>query len=314
MRRAAAQRARRREPEAPPRRSRAPRPGRARAAAGRSDGSRPRGPVPERRRRRCRSASPAGEAMRAGAEPLEAVLAARKRCRQGAACRLRAACRPRPGARGRCAARSRCRACSSPCRARRRVPVASSRCCWAIPRSDGSVARRRFEFAGERGVRVAGPCCAGWEAGPEVRVPGPGRRSTLRAGPRRAARSLSRAVRGRRSPAPRRRRRVRVRRRATPAPAPARSEPVAEQAAAAAARERPARSRATAAAARRRSGPSAESRTGLSGPLGRKPPAEAAQRPDRMLDRSRADHRPHLRAGDEAALRADEQREPVAAS
>ena len=47
------------------------------------------------------------------------------------------------------------------------------------------------------------------------------------------------------------------------------------------------------------------------GPFGRKSLAEPVQRPDGPLDRSRADHRPHLRAGCDATLRTNEQREPI---
>ena len=50
---------------------------------------------------------------------------------------------------------------------------------------------------------------------------------------------------------------------------------------------------------------------GAAGPAGRKSPAKAAQRPDGTLDRSRADHRPHLRAVGDATLRTDQQRHPV---
>ena len=50
---------------------------------------------------------------------------------------------------------------------------------------------------------------------------------------------------------------------------------------------------------------------GAGGPTGGKAAAKAAQRPDGTLDRRRADHRPHLRAGGDATLRPDQQREPM---
>ena len=142
---------------------------------------------------------------------------------------------------------------------------ASSRCCCAMPRSDGSLVGRRFEFVGKAPGAPQGLAAEAGNERVEFDFQGKAgaRRLSLTGGEARGALARrSRASLARAPPAAARSSASA----STPAPAPARSEPTPSSPLPLAARESPARSFATAAAARRRLGPSAASCAGRRAP------------------------------------------------
>ena len=251
--------------------------------------------------------------MGAGAELFEPVLQPGSAAGQVAGAVFEARAARLRGVRERCAVRSRCRAIVLTLSRSAARTRASSRCCCAIPRSDGSSraaassssarrrARRRALFrrlgrSAWSSSSRARPALDAERWPPASRAEPAARRSraSLARAPPAAARSSAAA--------------------STPAPAPARSEPTPSSPLPLAARERPARSRRDRGRGAPQVGAERGEPLGAVGPVGGEPPAEPAQRPDGSLDRRRADHRPHARAGDETALRAGEQGEPGAAS
>ncbi len=92
---------------------------------------------------------PLGETMGAGAQLFEAVLQPGGAAGKSPCAVFEARARLRRGVRERRAVRSRCRAMVLTLSRSAARTRASSRSCCAIPRSDGSLAGRRFEFVGK---------------------------------------------------------------------------------------------------------------------------------------------------------------------